>query len=154
MALSGKNELEFAQALIVFSNAWEAMVKASLACTDVDVSDLYPFYLLDYEEIAPAVKAWCLHHVSILMHNAPDRVYNPDCFGCQFADAGLDPETGLCKGYTTVGCARHPFIIFTPEAVKPFLMRQQPDIDLSNLTDTNLELLYLRVFTEGKKEDE
>lgn len=153
MALSGRNELAFAQALVVFSNAWEAMAKASLACPDVDVSDMYPFYLLDYEEIAPAVKAWCLHHASILMRNAPDKVYNPDCFDCPFAGEGLDPETGLCKGYNSMHCARHPYIIFTPEAVKPFLMRQLPDTDLSDLTDISLEMLYLQVFDKGKKGD-
>lgn len=140
----GSNEYRFAQALLVFSSAWEELAKASLACPEQDVSDLYPFYLLDYEEIAPAVKSWCLHHASRIMKEVPDKVYNPECFQCPYLSSGIDKVTGLCEGYPAMKCGRHPYIMFTPEAVKPFMLEHEPGFDPDSVSPEGLQLMYMR----------
>lgn len=48
-----------ANALINFKLAFNELTDASKAVPDYDISESYPFYLLDYEEIAPAVAQWC-----------------------------------------------------------------------------------------------
>lgn len=149
MALLGSKEYRFAQALLVFSSAWEELAKASIDCPDQDVSDLYPFYLLDYEEIAPAVKSWCLHHASRIMKEVPDTVYNPECFKCPYLKQGIDKATGLCVGYPVMKCGRHPYIMFSPEAVKPFMLKHAPDLDLDSLSAEGLQLMYVRRMEQG-----
>lgn len=138
----GNKEYRFAQALVVFARAWEELAAASQACPDIDVSELYPFYLLDYEGITPSVKAWALHYASRIMKEVPDKVPNPDCYGCQYISEGLDPETGLCKGYDQMHCGRHPLIMFTPEAVRPFLMEH--GVDTTGSTPEAIQMIYCR----------
>ena len=142
MGLLGSNEYRFAQALLVFSSAWEELTKASLACPEQDVSDLYPFYLLDYEEIQPAVKSWCLHHASRIMKEVPDKVYNPACVQCSYMKAGLDPTTGLCMGFNEKQCGSHPYVMFEPAVVLPFLKKL--GVDTTDLKREALQLLYVR----------
>lgn len=152
MGSLGSKEYRFAQALLVFSSAWEELAKASIDCPDQDVSDLYPFYLLDYEEIAPAVKSWCLHHASRIMKQVPDQVYNPECFQCPYLGSGIDKATGLCEGYPAMKCGRHPYIQFSPEAVRPFLLKHEfglEDTDLSKVSPEGLQLMYMRRMEQG-----
>ena len=138
----GSKEYRLAQALVVFSRAWEELAAASKACPDMDVHALYPFYILDYEEIAPAVKAWALMHASNIMRNVPDKVCNPDCYGCPYLGKGLDQDTGLCIGYEDKKCGRHPYIMFTPEAVMPFL--KEHGVDTTGMSPEAIQLTYMR----------
>lgn len=143
----GSKEYRLAQALVVFSRAWEELAAASKACPNMDVSDFYPFYLLDYEEMAPAVKTWALSHASNIMKNVPDKVYNPECFHCPYLGKGLDQETGLCKGYEATKCGRHPYIMFTPEAVRPFL--HEHGVDTTGMSPEAIQLTYVRKVEQG-----
>lgn len=63
--------LEFAKALLVFKDAYNVLVTASKRLPDYDVSERYPFYLLDFEEIAPAVTQWCTVNASKLLLKVP-----------------------------------------------------------------------------------
>lgn len=143
--MMGSKEYRFAVALLQFNRTWEELVKASVALPDLDVSELYPFYLLDFEELQPAVKQWCMHHASKIMQQVPDVVYNPACAMCPYVSAGLD-EDGLCKGLHTTGCSNHPTIMFTTQAVTPFLLAH--NVDVQGQTPEALQLLYTRKVEE------
>ncbi len=71
----GENERKrMAVALIKFRKSYAELVLASKALPDLDVSEGYPFYLLDFEKIEPAVSQWCNLHASNLLHSLPFEV--------------------------------------------------------------------------------
>lgn len=144
--MSLRNDYRFAQALLRFSKAWEELAAASKAVDNYDVSELYPFYLLDYEEIQSAVKAWCLHHASNLLKHVPDLVYNPACMDCPYMQTGIDPATGCCRGHSYKECVLHPLVMFSVDTVIPFLTRCGVDID--GLSPEAIQLLYVRKVVE------
>lgn len=144
----GSKEYALAVALLQFSKAYEELIKASKRLPDMDLSDLYPFYLLDFEDIQPAVKQWCLHHASRIIAAVPDRVANPACTDCPYIFAGID-TSGICKGQTTMQCTNHPEIMFTREAVIPFLKAN--GVDYTDCDDATLQLLYCRKVEEHCK---
>lgn len=131
---------KFAIALLRFKTAYKELVEASKALPDYDVSELYPFYLLDYEKIEPAVLQWCTVHASKLMENLPDRVDNPACATCPHFRIGLGPD-GICKGASLVTCFNHPAVPFSREVALPVMLAA--GVNVTGLSDKDLHLLYM-----------
>ena len=101
------NEYKVAVAMLQFKTAYHNLVEATKSMPDLDVSNCYPFYLLDFEEIEPAVMQWCSIHAAELMKHLPERVDNPGCLACQYFRAGLTPG-GICKGSENTSCGIYP----------------------------------------------
>lgn len=135
-----------AVAFIQFKAAFTKLAAASKALPDLDVSDSYPFYLLDYEEIAPAVAQWCTIHATRLLQQLPDQVDNPRCLECKFFRTGLD-ASGLCKGLAVTKCGVHPFMPFSIEAILPYLISK--NINVANLTPGEAQIIYTSLAEEA-----
>lgn len=138
-----------ATALINFTAAFSELAAASKALPELDVSELYPFYLLDYEKIDVDVKQWCLHHASKLLSQVPDRVPNSACAQCPWLYAGLDHE-GQCKGKKTTGCNLFPQTVFQRSSAAAFLANY--GFDSSKYDDGVLQLYYTRTIKEVNDE--
>lgn len=138
------NEYKLAVALLQFKMAYKQLVDASKAMPDYDISQGYPFYLLDYEVIEPAVLQWCTVHAQRLLRNLPDKIDNPACIDCSDLRVGLAPS-GVCAGKEQK-CTIFPYIQFSKEAVTPFLTTN--GIDLTGLDDTAIHVLYIRKVEE------
>lgn len=133
-------EYKLAVAFIQFKDAYSKLVDASMAMPDIDLSDNYPFYLLDFEEIENAVKQWCIVHASRLMRELPERVDNPRCLSCSYLRAGLAP-TGLCVGMNEIQCGVHPTIVYSSDAVIPYLVGN--GVSVANLNPEEIHLIYM-----------
>lgn len=132
-------EYDMAVALLQFKAAFHKLVTASKALPDLDVSEGYPFYLLDYEVIEPAVLQWCSIHAARLMEALPDVVTNPACLNCEHVGKGIG-ASGLCAGNQS--CGIYPVISFSPAQCKPALIAAGYTID--KLSDSEVELLYMQ----------
>lgn len=132
-------EYDMAVALLQFKAAFHKLVTASKALPDLDVSEGYPFYLLDYEVIEPAVLQWCSIHAARLMEALPDVVTNPACLNCEHVGEGIG-ASGLCAG--NQGCGIYPVISFSPAQCKPALIAAGYTVD--KLSDSEVELLYMQ----------
>lgn len=132
-------EYDMAVALLQFKAAFHKLVTASKALPDLDVSEGYPFYLLDYEVIEPAVLQWCSIHAARLMEALPDVVTNPACLNCEHVGKGIG-ASGLCAG--NQGCGIYPVISFSPAQCKPALIAAGYTVD--KLSDSEVELLYMQ----------
>lgn len=132
-------EYDMAVALLQFKAAFHKLVTASKALPDLDVSEGYPFYLLDYEVIEPAVLQWCSIHAARLMEALPDVVTNPACLNCEHVGKGIG-ASGLCAG--NQGCGIYPVISFSPAQCKPALIAAGYSVD--KLSDSEVELLYMQ----------
>lgn len=145
-------EYDMAVALLQFRAAYRRLVAASKAMPDLDISEAYPFYLLDFEVIEPAVLQWCSIHAAKLMETLPDIVANPACFNCAHLGSGVN-AAGMCAG--DPACPGYPIVSFTAAACKPALINA--GYDVSKLSDAEVELLYIQEVqkrvTEGKKSD-
>lgn len=138
-----------ATALINFTAAFSELSAASRALPDLDVSELYPFYLLDYEKIDVDVKQWCLHHASKLLGQVPDKVPNSACAGCRWLYAGLDVD-GQCKGRKTTGCNLFPQTVFQRSSAAAFLSRY--GFDPTKYDDGVLQAYYVKTIKEVNDE--
>lgn len=130
-----------AVAFINFDKAYEELVAASVAMgDDFDVSQCYPFYLLDFEEIAPAVKQWTAVHSRKLLNELPDKVINPACLVCPHysKQAVMD---GNCS-VTNRDCINYPYIQFSRQTVTPYM--EMVGYDVATLDDAELELMYMK----------
>lgn len=136
-----EKEYRMAVALLDFKRSFSNLAAASKALPDLDVSDLYPFYLLDYEQIAPAVSQWCMHHASKLFEQLPDIVANPACFNCPHIGAELAPN-GQCPYAAERGCYVFPKIMYSRQQCAPALVAA--GYQLAGLSDGEVELLYLQ----------
>lgn len=132
-------EYDMAVALLQFKAAFHKLVTASKALPDLDVSEGYPFYLLDYEVIEPAVLQWCSIHAARLMEALPDVVTNPACLNCEHVGKGIG-ASGLCAG--NQGCGIYPVISFSSAQCKPALIAAGYNVD--RLSDSEVELLYMQ----------
>lgn len=132
-------EYDMAVALLQFKAAFHKLVTASKALPDLDVSEGYPFYLLDYEVIEPAVLQWCSIHAARLMEALPDIVTNPACLNCEHVGKGIG-ASGLCAGNQS--CGIYPVISFSPAQCKPALIAAGYTVD--KLSDSEVELLYMQ----------
>lgn len=132
-------EYDMAVALLQFKAAFHKLVTASKALPDLDVSEGYPFYLLDYEVIEPAVLQWCSIHAARLMEALPDIVTNPACLNCEHVGKGIG-ASGLCAGNQS--CGIYPVISFSPAQCKPALIAAGYAVD--KLSDSEVELLYMQ----------
>lgn len=145
--MDGRNEYEMAVALLQFKKSYIDLCKASRKLPDLDVSDCYPFYLLDFEDIETAVIQWCNLHSNKLMEQVPDRVDNPACLSCVHMRIGLGAD-GLCKGGP---CTVYPYILFSKEACLPALLEHYPLAVINNDTLSALHVKYIelcnRIFT-------
>lgn len=130
-----------AVALLQFKTAYKNLVNASKELPDLDVSEDYPFFILDFEDIEPAVTQWCTIHASRLMQNLPDKVDNPACLACAYYRIGVGAN-GQCRGLTSIWCGIFPAIGFSREAVTPTLLKY--GVDTSKLSDNDLHLLYIK----------
>lgn len=115
------NEYNLAVALLNMASSYQALCKASRKMPDYDFTPGYPWYLLDFEDIEPAVVGWARSHASKLLEMCPDIVENPSCLNCRYLGMGVGAQ-GLCIGQTAVGCANYPKIIFSRDLVVPALM--------------------------------
>lgn len=66
-----------AKSLLKFKRAYEELVEASKEMPDYDISENYPFYLLDFEAIGPAVSQWCITHYDKLISDVPVNAPSP-----------------------------------------------------------------------------
>lgn len=132
-------EYDMAVALLQFKTAFHKLVTASKALPDLDVSEGYPFYLLDYEVIEPAVLQWCSIHAARLMEALPDVVTNPACLSCEHVGKGIG-ASGLCAGNQS--CGIYPVISFSVAQCKPALIAAGYTVD--KLSDSEVELLYMQ----------
>lgn len=139
--LGGQREANLAVALLQLKGAWRKLCEASKALDEYDFSELYPFYLLDFENIEPAVVQWCTVHASKLMRSLPDKVDNPTCLDCAYFRSGLLPD-GLCKGFYTMSCGVHPVIVFSVDQVMPALIKR--GVSVGNLSVDDIHLLYMK----------
>jgi len=143
--MSKEGNYKMAVALLRFKSAYHELVAASKELPDLDVSQNYPFYILDYEEIENAVMQWCTVQADKLMKDLPDKVDNPACIKCQYFGKGLGPG-GQCKGHESIDCKLYPFITFSREMAIPVLT----GIDVTEMNDNTVQLLYLRRIEECK----
>lgn len=132
-------EYDMAVALLQFKAAFHKLVTASKALPDLDVSEGYPFYLLDYEVIEPAVLQWCSIHAARLMEALPDVVTNPACLNCEHVGKGIG-ASGLCAGNQS--CGIYPVISFSVAQCRPALIAAGYTVD--KLSDSEVELLYMQ----------
>jgi hypothetical protein len=139
--MEGRNEYQMATALLQFKKAYSDLCAASRKLPDLDVSENYPFYLLDFEELEQAVKQWCNTHSNKLMEQVPDRVDNPACVSCSRFRNGLGAD-GLCKGEH---CPVYPYILFSREACMPLLLAHYTAIELSQLDTSILHVKYIEL---------
>lgn len=139
--MQGEKEYRMAVALLDFKRSFNELANASRLLPELDVSDLYPFYLLDYEEIAPAVSQWCNHHAARLLNALPDIVDNPACFNCQYIGAGLGPD-GRCKYAAEQKCFVIPKIMYSRQQCAPALAALGYIVE--NMTDVEVEVAYLQ----------
>lgn len=116
------NEYNMAVALLNFASSYQAMCRALKKLPDYDFSTNYPWYLLDFEDIEPAVIGWARLHASELLKLCPDIVENPSCLTCRYLGLGL-AASGQCVGRDAVNCANYPKIMFERELVKPALVK-------------------------------
>lgn len=138
-----------ATALINFTAAFSELAAASKALPELDVSELYPFYLLDYEKIDVDVKQWCLHHASKLLGQVPDKVPNSACAQCPWLYAGLDHD-GQCKGRKTTGCSQFPQTVFQRSSAAAFLSHY--GFDPTKYDDGVLQAYYVKTIKEVNDE--
>lgn len=138
-----------ATALINFTSAFSELAAASKALPDLDVSELYPFYLLDYEKIDVDVKQWCLHHASKLLGQVPDKVPNSACAQCPWLYVGLDHD-GQCKGRKTTGCNLFPQTVFQRSSAAAFLSHY--GFDPTKYDDGVLQAYYVKTIKEVNNE--
>lgn len=138
-----------ATALINFTTAFSELAAASKALPELDVSELYPFYLLDYEKIDVDVKQWCLHHASKLLGQVPDKVPNSACAQCPWLYAGLDHD-GQCKGRKTTGCNLFPQTVFQRSSAAAFLSHY--GFDPTKYDDGVLQAYYVKTIKEVNNE--
>lgn len=139
-------EYQAAVAFLQLKIAYERLVKATQQLPDLDVSDCYPFYILDFEDIQPAVSQWCNVHATALMKHLPAQVDNPQCVGCTYFRQGI-AKNGLCVGAHLQSCQVYPLIPYDRLQVTPFLKLHGCDITLDTPDDV-AHLLYIRKVEE------
>ncbi len=136
---------KLAVALLRFRTAYKELVDASTNLPDTDLGENYPFYLLDFESIVPAVTQWCTLHASRLLQGVPNKVDNPACVKCLFFKSGIAAD-GSCVGQQEVGCGNYPTVIFTRELAIAFLgisdIKSTSDDSLFAQYVNKMEVLY------------
>jgi len=145
--MSDQSNYELAAALLHFKGAWKALTKASIPAQEIDLTYLYPFHLLDFEKIEPAVSQWCTVHAAELLNNLPDKVDNPACAKCYYFRCGVAPN-GICYGADAERCGLYPLVPFSREIAKPFMLIHNSELKISDLADTELQLLYMSKMEE------
>lgn len=132
-------EYNMAVALLQFKKAFTTLVNCSEAMPDLDLSENYPFYLLDFEQIEGTVEQWCMIHASKLMSQVPDKVVNPACLECTHFK-----ERTPVKCSKEFNCINYPEIPFSKLAVSGALYRY---CDINPITGTEAEALtaYLKL---------
>lgn len=144
--LGGEKEYNMAVALLNFKAAYQRLVKASKALPDLDVTEGYPFFLLDFEQIEPAVLSWCTVHAGKLLDQCPEIVENPACLKCEYF--GQTMADGQCKGQEVKNCGIYPKIMFSREQCIPAL--QRAGVYSPKLTDNEVYLLYQQEVLKAK----
>lgn len=134
--ISTNLEYDLMVAFIRFRDAYGKLVAASTRLPNYNLGEAYPFYILDFEEIEPAVNQWCNIQISKLMKQLPERVENPACLKCRFLGKGL-LKNNTCFGLEATDCGLYPYVLYDKNIVTPAL--QQHGIS----TDTSDEWLHL-----------
>lgn len=129
-----------AVALLNFKAAYTKLTNAAAELPDLDVSEGYPFFMLDFEEIAPAVYQWCNIHAAKLMRDLPMIIKNPACTGCIYNGAGVTAG-GLCVGAQQIGCNTYPEILYQRHIAVPKLT--EAGIDTTDMNDDEIHFMYL-----------
>lgn len=146
-------EYDLAVALLKLRAAWKELTDISVQ-VDTDLTDGYPFYLLDFEEITPAVVQWCNIHAGRLIQNAPDRILNPTCLRCQYAFAGIAPD-GRCVGHTRgIECQSYPEVPYSRQLVIAAMTTPSNAIEIAKASDSNLLVAYIDYVNTRRKEAE
>ncbi len=73
---AARNE-RLAKALLQFKLCYKELVEASVDIPDFDISEAYPFYLLDFEKIEPAIEQWCTVNATKILKLIPHEVTSP-----------------------------------------------------------------------------
>ena len=132
-----------AVAFIQFREAYKQLVTAADAMgDDYDISDNYPFYLLDICEIRGAVDQWCIIQADRLLQQLPDIVPNPRCVSCEHVQK-VRNANGSCKYAIAKECDSFPIVPFSVQLCSPILVRN--GYDISNMSAAAIELLYLKM---------
>lgn len=94
-----------------FATAYTELVKLTNRQPDLDVSEAYPFYLLDFEDITANVVNWCQLNITKQLTLLPQLIVNPFCLTCAaFCNCNDD------------ACTYKSYINFSREVVEPFLI--------------------------------
>lgn len=150
MSLGSHKEYNAAVAFLNFRRAYKELVRCTKELPDLDVTEAYPFFLLDFETIEPNVLAWASIHASRLLDSCPDVVDNPACLDCEHFGIGIGAD-GMCKGSATKGCNNYPKILFDRRQCMPVLVKA--GIYKTDMSDNDVYLLYVQeVLKHGKAE--
>ena len=139
--ITGIKKYNLAVAFIRFKEAYKQLIECGKALPEVDVSEEYPFFLLDLEAIEKNVVMWCTVHAYKLLQELPDKVDNPACIKCSFFRKGLGAD-GQCKGLSTIKCGLYPLVLFSREIAIPVFV--DSEVDAKTLTDKELQLYYMQ----------
>lgn len=77
MTVEDLKKYNLAKALAEFKKSYEHLVECSKQLPELDVSENYPFYLLDFEAIQPGVSAWCITQYDKLISGLPVEAPSP-----------------------------------------------------------------------------
>jgi hypothetical protein len=116
-------------ALANFAVAWSNLTKLTAEDDDLDLTEAYPFYLLNFEEITPNVVQWCKLNISKLIKGSAGKmlIMNPDCIQCD--------NVGKCG---SLDCQLHTYIPFDKEKMTKCLSSAGYEVDKS----TPEEIVY------------
>lgn len=139
--IGGNKEYRAAIGFLNFRRAYKELVEATKDMPDLDVTEGYPFFLLDFEDIAPAVLNWATLHAGRLMDMLPDMVVNPACImkGCEYLGKPIGTD-GQCRGADDIKCGLYPMIMFQREQVEPALWAKGHKT--AALNESEVKLLY------------
>ena len=138
------NSYRLATALLSFRHAYAELTAASIAMgDDYDMSEYYPFYILDFEEIAPAVDQWAVVQAEKLLRMLPDMVINPACLACHANAVIILEHDGSCSEATSKSCINYPYIPFTAALCIPILKTY--NMYAQSMSDAEVELAYINL---------
>lgn len=135
-----------AVAFIHFKNSYTELAKElEAAGDDYDISEGYPFYLLQFESICPNVQQWCTIQADRLLSSLADFIPNPACLQCIYKNAAKAAD-GSCKFMSTTDCYSYPTIPFARKICTPLLLACGYDVD--KMSDVEMQVAYMSEYAK------
>lgn len=130
------------QAFVALRDSWNTISKM-LAEDDIDVSDYYPFYLLDFETISKAVSIWCNEHANRALSQVSQTIVNPACLQCVYAVESIKHNGTFCSKATEMCCGVSGVVPFSRDAAAGVLISH--GYKPGELSDLDCYLSYLKI---------